>query len=220
MCKIIRPLPFLSFSMQIVSDAVWTKVIKKLVRRWILAKLSKPIEIPNKTIQNDQDLSTLSRVFNFESCSKWFEFFDTYTHRSVAIRSVSDPIAICHRFDDRRSIEESICCKLQHVWMACFFGTNRVIRCTLASIFRERCSSLFQKWSETEGFKPCRRYFYSASALCTLCTLWTIADWLFAIVSSNRKLFFNFKCNFRLIARFMTKNGKHNVHWPSWKFET
>lgn len=182
--------------MPIVSDAVWTKLIKKLVRR-------------NRTIQNDQDLSTLSRVFNFETCSKWFEFSDTYTRRSVAIRSVSDPIAICHQFDDRRSIEESIRCKLQHVWMACFFGTNRVIRCTLASIFRERCSSLFQNWSETEGSKPCRRYFYTAS---TLCTLWTtVADWLFAIVSSNRKLFFNFKCNFRLIAGFMTKNGKHDV---------
>lgn len=55
--------------------------------------------------------------------------------------------------------------------MPCFFGTNRVIRCTLASIFRERCSSLFQNWCETEGFEPCRRYFYTAS---TLCTPWTI----------------------------------------------
>lgn len=211
MFKMIRPL-FFFFN----ADCHWCRLDKINQEACKTLNTRQAIEIPNRTIQNDQDLSTLSRVFNFETCSKWFEFFDTYTHRSVAIRSVSDPIAIYHRFDDRRSIEESICCKLQHVWMVCFFGTNRVIRCTLASIFRERCSSLFQNWSETEGSKPCRRYFYTAS---TLCTLWTVADWLFAIVSSNRKLFFNFKCNFRLIAGFTAKNGKRDVHWTSWKFE-
>lgn len=156
--------------MQIVSDTVWTKVSKKLIRRWILAKLSKPIEIPNKTIQNDQDLSALSRVFNFESCSKWFEFFGTYTHRSVAIRSVSDPIAICHRFDDRPSIEESICCKLQHVWMACFFGTNRVIRCTLASYFVNVAVHFFRNDLKLKASSRVVAIF-TLRVLCVLCVL-------------------------------------------------